>query len=79
MFCYYKLALQVFISHNQKLPEEDWIQLNFDQQLCSRQTLIKMNRNINLRVGLNVIAKRVFYLKNKIPLLLLNKILFNLN
>jgi hypothetical protein len=65
MFCNYKLALQIYKTKNQKLSEDNWIQLNFDQQLSSRQTLFKINRNNNLPVGLNVLANRFFYLNDK--------------
>ena len=73
MFCNYKLALQLYKTFNRSLPHEEWINLNFEQQITTRQTFFKMNSNNNLRVGLNAISNRFFYLNDKIPLEILNK------
>ena len=72
MICKYKLALQLFKKFNHKLPDYEWLILNFEQQFATRQTFFKMNRINNLRVGLNALSNRFFYLNDKIPLTILN-------
>jgi hypothetical protein len=51
----------------------EWIDLNVDQQITSRQTHFNINRNNKLQLGMNGISNSFYYLSGKIPLLWLNK------
>jgi hypothetical protein len=73
MYCNYKLALMLYKTHNDCLPESEWIALIFSQTLMSRQNYLHINKsNYNL-VGLNIFTNRFHNLYDKIPLEWLNK------
>ena len=70
----YKLALMLYKTHNDCLPESEWIALNHSQTLMPRQNPFPINKsNYNL-VGFNILSNRFHNLKDKIPLERLNKI-----
>ena len=73
MFCKYKLALLLFKTFNDKIPFDEWISLNFEQQNSSRQTNFMINKNNNLVVGLNALSNRLISLNGEIPLVWLNE------
>ena len=64
----YKHAILLHKMYNQKSPEIEWIALNFQQLLTSRQlnfSIIKTNR---CKLGNNILANRLHILNNKIKL-----------
>ena len=44
MFIKYKLSLLLHRTLNHEIPENDWLSLNFDQIITSRQTLLMFQR-----------------------------------
>jgi hypothetical protein len=72
MISEYKLALQLFKAFNNLLPQSDWIQLNFDQQITTRLTHFRVNKNNRLILCINALTNRFFYLNGKISLAWLN-------
>ena len=67
-FLLYKTALNLFKLMNSTSNTIEWVALNFNQILTSRQSnfiTVKANRK---KVGLNAFANRTFILNNKIPL-----------
>ena len=72
MYSNYKLALQLYKTFNDALPEFEWTCLNFNQTNMSRQTNFNVIRTNNINVGLNALTNRFQHLNGKIPLLWLN-------
>ena len=69
----YKHAILLHKLYNKNFPETEWIALNFQQLLTSRQlkfSIIKTNR---CKVGNNILANRLHILNNKIKLSDLNE------
>ena len=64
----YKHALALFKLLTNGNFTTEWVALNFNQILTSRQTLFMSLRANKRKVGLNALANRVFILNNKIPL-----------
>ena len=58
--------------YNSYCPEADWIDLNFDQILTSRQTKFKFIKSNRYIVGNNLLTTRLTILNNQIPLSDLN-------
>ena len=50
---YYKLALQLYKTFNLRTPTTDWIILNFNIVLTSRQLKFVTNKNNQYKVGMN--------------------------
>ena len=73
MYSEYKLALLLFKTYNLCYPEQEWIELNFNQSLMSRQSFLHVIKNNNFKVGLNSLCNRFHKLNDKIPLEWLNK------
>ena len=69
----YKHAILLHKTYNQKIPEIEWIALNFQQLLTSRQTKFSTIKTNNCRVGNNILANRFHALNNKIKLEDLNE------
>ena len=46
----------------------EWVALNLNQILTSRQARFFATRSNNRKVGLNALANRVYILNNRIPL-----------
>ena len=65
---HYKLALSLFKLYNSEFNEFEFVGLNFNQILTSRQTNFVSSRNNNLKVGINCLSNRFYILNNKIPL-----------
>jgi hypothetical protein len=59
MFCKYKLALLLFKTFNDKIPYDEWLFLNKEQQNSSPQSNFMINPNNNLVVGLNALSNRL--------------------
>ena len=74
IYCTYKLSLLLFKTFNEGVHIDEWIHLNHEQILMSRQTdfMIKLN-NIKT-ISMNALASRFHALNNKIPLEWLNLI-----
>ena len=72
MYCMYKLSLLLYKTFNECIPFDEWIHLNLDQCVNSRQNHFIINRNNNLNIGMNALSSRFFALNNKIPLEWLN-------
>ena len=73
MFCNYKLSLLLYKTYNASIPNEEWIRLNFDQILGTRQVKFCINLTNKLRVGMNALGNRFHHLNNTIALDWLNK------
>ena len=67
-FLLYRHALLLYKLINSNLHTCEWVHLNFNQILTSRQTTFMATKNNRKRVGLNAFANRVFILNGKIPL-----------
>ena len=69
----YKHALSLFkLSNEQNDNTFEWIALNFNQILTSRQGSFKTMKTNKRRVGLNALANRLSILNDRIPLDWLN-------
>ena len=73
----YKLALQLHRTFSQMSPENEWMDLNWNQILTSRQTKFIVNRDNNSRVGMNCLVNTFHVLKNSIPLMWLNEFIYS--
>ena len=71
-FLLYKHAISLFKLYNSDTFTDDWVLLNFNQILTSRQTDFISLRSNRTKVGLNALANRLFILNNRIPLQWLN-------
>ena len=68
---HYKAALQLHKLYNitRTNPSLDWISLNIDQILTTRQTVFQILKSNKTKVGLNILTNRFAQLLNgKIPL-----------
>ena len=72
MYKTYRLSLILYRTFNEKLPEVEWIDLNFKQINMSRQEQFKINKNNRFQVGLNIICNRLHELNGLIHLDWLN-------
>ena len=68
----YKMALQLHKLYNTNDQSLDWISLNFDQILTSRQTTFMISKTNKTKIGLNTMANRLSILNGRIPLSWLN-------
>ena len=68
----YKHALTLHKLINNDNYTTEWVALNFNQTLTSRQTHFNTLKNNRKRVGLNALANRLYILNNRIPLTWLN-------
>ena len=59
----YKMALQLHKLYNTNDQSLDWISLNFDQILTSRQTTFMISKTNKTKIGLNTMANRLSILK----------------
>jgi hypothetical protein len=71
MFCKYKLSLMLHKLYNNHFPLNEWVHLNFNQILTTRQQTFEILRDFNLRVGLNVVTNRLITINR--PLTWLNQ------
>jgi hypothetical protein len=69
----YKIALQLCKTFNLQLPEKEGVHLNWRQTSTSRQTMFKIIKNNNYRVGMNCQSNKFHVLNDNKPLLWLNK------
>ena len=68
----YKLSLQLYRTYNQHIPTQDWVKLNYNGIFTSRQSKFITRKENKLKVGLNSVSNRFFYLNGKIELDWLN-------
>ena len=71
MYCTYKLSLLLFKT-SIKFPIDEWIHLNHEQILMSRQIDFRIKRNNIKTIGMNALASRFHVVNIKIPLEWLN-------
>ena len=69
----YKHALSLFKLMKDNNHSFEWVSLNFNIILTSRQTEFFSLKGNNKRVGLNAMSNRFYILNNRIPLNLLNQ------
>ena len=63
----YKLALQLYKTFNSAIPVQDWINVNLLNINTSRQHF-SINKSNRLKMGMNSISQRFYYLNGKIEL-----------
>ena len=68
----YKLAIQLYKVFNDGVPNNEWINLNYEIVVTSRQSKFATRRLNNNRIGLNILVNRFHALNGKIPLDWLN-------
>ena len=73
----YKHAIVLYNVYNNQIPKDDWVDLNFNQILTSRQTTFKTLKSNNFKVGNNKLISRLATLNGKITLSDLNLTLNN--
>ena len=61
----YKLALQLYKTFNYRCPIVDWVSLNFNQIMGSRQTKFSIYMTNRKKVGMNALSKMVHKWKDK--------------
>ena len=71
-FMTHKIAIQLHKLFNASNPTLDWISLNFDQILTTRQTQFLISKSNKHKVGLNILPNRFSVLNGLIPLSWLN-------
>ena len=79
-FMFYKHSILLHSIYNDKMPMNDWLDLNFNQNFNQRETNFRAFNKSKYKVGKNKISERLTILNGKIPLewLNLNKITFKL-
>ena len=71
----FKLSIQLYKLYNAKEHSLEWISLNFNQILTSRQTTFSILKTNNRKVGINVLTNCFSVLNGKIGLDWLNNTL----
>ena len=71
-FLLYKHANLLYSLYNSENYTLEWVNLNFNQILTSRQTKFIALCNNKRKVGLNALANRLFIINNRIPIKWLN-------
>ena len=64
--CLYKHALLLYKIIKFKIPQLDWIDLNFQQTFTSRSETFKFFKTNNYKIGCNNICNRLHIINNKI-------------
>jgi hypothetical protein len=59
-FSKYKLALLLYKTINEEIPEEDWSSLNFNQNFTSRQNKFRINKPNIPMVGINTLYNQFY-------------------
>ena len=68
----YKLALQLYWTFNDQTPRQDWLNINQNIILSSRQSKFSINKPCRLKVGMNALSNCFNFLNIKIDLNWLN-------
>jgi hypothetical protein len=69
----YKYALQLYKTYNECLPINEWLHLNIDQAITSRQSKFQIYRSNRTKIGRHSMCNRYYQLNAKIPLAWLGK------
>ena len=64
----YKHALLLYKIYNTQIPPMDWIELNFNQTLTSRETTFNAIKSNNTKIGNNILSARLTVINKKIKL-----------
>ncbi len=72
LFGKYRLALKLYKTFNNRLPEKEWLDLTFVQTNARRQIEINILRSNRPQIGLNTFANKFHELNGMIPLEWLN-------
>ena len=64
----FKHAILLHKLYNGNLPRAEWLDLNFNQNLTSRQTMFNIVKTNNYLVGNNILSNRLSVINNKIEL-----------
>ena len=64
----YKHSILLHKLYNTQCPEADWIELNYNQTLTSRETTFRIIKSNNFLVGNNLLSSCLTILNTKIPL-----------
>ena len=73
----YTHAIVLYNVYNNQIPKDDWVDLNFNQILTSRQTKFKTLKSNNFKVSNNKLISRLATINGKINLSDLNLSLNN--
>ena len=68
----YKYAIQLFKLYNSNGHSLEWISLNLNQILTTRQTNFITMKTNETKVGMNILSNRLYVLNGLIPLSWLN-------
>ena len=68
----YKMALQAYKTINHEITTADWVSINYNNTITSRQTKFSINKMNRYKVGMNVFSNRLWYINGKIDLEWLN-------
>ena len=68
----YKHAILLYKLYNSIDTTQEWVNLNFQQILTSRQVNFVISKTNGYKIGLNLVCNRIAVLNNKIPLNWLN-------
>ena len=69
----YKLALQLYRVVNNQVQVQDWVNININNIQTRRQTTFMSKKSSRLRIGMNIISNRFYYLNGRICLYWLNQ------
>ena len=64
----YKHSILLHKLYSTQLPENEWIALNFQQLLTSRQTKFSIIKSNNRKIGNNILANPLHILNKKVLL-----------
>ena len=64
----YKHAILLHKLYNERMPNADWVEMNFNQIITSRQTLFKISKTNRYKIGNNILTSRLTTINNKIDL-----------
>jgi hypothetical protein len=67
-FTLFKLSIQLCKLYNNNQHNTDWLNLNFNQVLSTRQIYFETTKISNYRIGSNVLSNRLQMLNKKYPL-----------
>ena len=68
----YKHAILLYKTYLFNIPHLEWVSLNFNQILTSRQTKFEIHNSPNYRVGNNILSNRLSVINKQIDLDWLN-------
>ena len=68
----YKLALCLYKLYNSNFNSFEFVQLNLNQILTSRQTVFKTLKNNVFKIGMNSLTNRLTHINDMVPLSWLN-------